>query len=192
VIDDCSTDGSAEIAEGYAPSVKYIFQPHSGIAAARNKGVRSARGEFLAFLDADDIWDKDKLKLQVKSLQNDTQLDMVFGHMRQFISPDLSAAEQVKLMMPQEVMAGYSAGAMLITRSAFDRVGFFDEGLRAGEFIDWYSRVAEKGLKARVLEQVVLLRRLHLSNMGRTQKSSRADYLKLVKDAIGRRGEPNV
>ena len=61
VVDDGSTDGTAHIAAGYGAEVSYIHQANAGPAAARNRGLDAARGEFIAFLDADDLWHKDKL-----------------------------------------------------------------------------------------------------------------------------------
>jgi len=69
IVDDGSTDGSADVASRFASSVKYDLQPHAGPGAARNRGARLARGDYLAFLDADDLWLKEKLKLQMAAMQ---------------------------------------------------------------------------------------------------------------------------
>ena len=65
LVNDGSTDDTEERIQPFKDRIKYIFQSNQGVAGSRNTGVRNARGEFLAFLDGDDIWEKDKLSLQV-------------------------------------------------------------------------------------------------------------------------------
>ena len=78
-------------------------------------------------------------------------------------------------------------GALLIKRSSFLRVGFFEESLRVGEFIDWYFKAKEKNLKGVLLDKVLLQRRLHGSNMGVRDKSLRVDYARILKAALDRK-----
>jgi glycosyltransferase involved in cell wall biosynthesis len=68
VIDDGSTDGSAALAASFGPPVRVLSQPNCGVSAARNHGLREARGEWIAFLDADDVWVPGKQRLQVEGL----------------------------------------------------------------------------------------------------------------------------
>ena len=119
VVDDGSTDSSIEVARQYSESSSCYTQPHGGIAAARNKGVDLTQGEYLAFLDADDVWLEEKLARQVAALHRQPELDMVFGLVSQFISPELEDAVKRKLRVPLEPMQGYSAGTMLIKRASF-------------------------------------------------------------------------
>ena len=65
VVDDGSTDGTAQVAAGYGERITYLYQENSGPAAARNKGIDAAQGEFVAFLDADDVWHEEKLARQM-------------------------------------------------------------------------------------------------------------------------------
>jgi glycosyltransferase involved in cell wall biosynthesis len=69
VIDDGSTDESVEVVSGFGPPVRLFRQPNQGAATARNVGIRAARGDWIAFLDADDLWDADKLRKQVLAIQ---------------------------------------------------------------------------------------------------------------------------
>lgn len=85
VVGDGSTDGSAAIAEGFGPPVRCIRQEHVGIGAARNRGVQAAQGDYLAFLDADDLWESAKLATQVAVLADQPRADAVFSGVKQFI-----------------------------------------------------------------------------------------------------------
>lgn len=187
VIDDGSTDGSAAVARRYPAGVECHRQPHGGIGAARNRGAGLARGAFFAFLDADDLWTADKLERQAAALAGDARLDMVFGAVRQFVSPELDDAARRRIVYPDGVMAGYHPGAMLIRRDSFFRVGPFRTDCRVGEFIDWYARAMELGLRAEALLQPVMWRRLHAANQGIRQRQASADYLQVLKAALERR-----
>jgi glycosyltransferase involved in cell wall biosynthesis len=185
VVDDGSTDGTARIAQSFA-DVKTIFQENSGAAAARNNGAQNARGEFLAFLDADDLWTPQKLEWQIAALQSE-HCDMVFGQAQQFISPELSEDERAKIHLPNENIPAIAPGAMLITRADFFRVGLLETSWEVGEFIDWYLKAGDAGLQTHVLPEVVLRRRVHTSNMGVLQKDARGDYVKILKASLDRR-----
>src|SRR5262245_41316998 len=76
VVDDGSEDGSAEAAERFS-GVRVFRQAHAGIAAVRNVGVRRARGDLIAFLDADDRWPPHKLRAQIEAFDREPVLDMV-------------------------------------------------------------------------------------------------------------------
>ena len=121
VVDDGSTDLTPQIVSGYAPEVRLIRQPQSGHPAARNTGIRAARGEFLAFLDHDDLWTPFKLALQFAAFYKDPELDLVFGHMQNFFSPELSEQERNKVAVPLHPLPGLLQGAMLARRASFDR-----------------------------------------------------------------------
>jgi glycosyltransferase involved in cell wall biosynthesis len=185
VVDDGSTDATAAIARRFAPAVNCFSQPNGGIGAARNSGVRAAHGNALAFLDADDLWLAAKLSLQVGALLADPALDLVFGHAEQFISPHLAGAQgRPGVGGP---MPGYVAGTLLVRREAFLRVGPFATGLKVGEFIDWYARARDIGLKAHLLPDVVLRRRIHDTNTGIRERDSRVEYARVLRAALARR-----
>jgi glycosyltransferase involved in cell wall biosynthesis len=178
VVDDGSTDGSAAVADRYAPSVRVIRQPNAGCGAARNTGVRHARGAYLAFLDADDLWTPDKLQQQAAARVADPGLDMIFGRVEIIDARTDNASS--------ELYEGIHAGTMLITRAAFERVGAFSSQ-RIVEFADWYARATECGLRSRSLPTVLMKRRLHEGNVTRSAEYSREAYLDVLRAALQRR-----
>jgi glycosyltransferase involved in cell wall biosynthesis len=187
VVDDGSADATLQAARRYGPPVQAHAQAHSGPAVARNLGVSLARGDFLAFLDADDLWAADKLECQLAALAADPALDMVFGLSRQFASPELDDAVKARLARDGQVLAGYYTGAFLIRRAAFDRVGPFSTELRVGEFLDWYMRAVDAGLRGHMLPQVVVQRRMHTDNQTVRDRHAQGDYVRLLKAGLDRR-----
>ena len=135
IIDDGSTDGSRGVAQQFGPPVQYYYQNNTGIAAAKNHGIKLSKGDFLAFLDADDLWTKNKIRKQIKVFNEDPTLDIVFSHVKQFYSPELSEEEKQKIWCSDELMPGTSAGTMLIKRESFFKVGLFDSQWRRGIFV---------------------------------------------------------
>ena len=78
VVDDGSTDATGDVIAGYGERVVAVRQPNRGEAAARNAGVRAARGALVAFLDADDLWGPEKLTRQAAKLGEDPRIDLCF------------------------------------------------------------------------------------------------------------------
>ncbi|MES2176677.1 MAG: glycosyltransferase family A protein [Gemmatimonadota bacterium] len=186
VVDDGSTDRGHEVIAQFR-DVRYVHQDNAGTGPARNTGVALAQGEFLAFLDADDLWEADKLAWQVATLRADTSLDMVFGFVEQFPSPELADEIERTILFAKEPAPAYFAGTMLIRRSAFDRAGPFPSHLTVGEFIDWYLRAIDAGLTSVMHPRVVLRRRIHNTNMGITQRGAQKDYVRIIKATLDRR-----
>jgi glycosyltransferase involved in cell wall biosynthesis len=176
VVDDGSRDGSAALAER-TPGVRCVRQEHAGIAAARNRGLAEARGDLIAFLDADDLWTPDKLALQAGLLERRDDLDMVFGGVVPFRDP----------ARPSPAQPARLPGSGVIRRRTFDRVGPFETAWTVGEFVSWYARAMELGARAEMLPDVVLRRRIHGANTGIRERASVRDYARIVKAALDRR-----
>src|SRR5436305_3914257 len=100
VVDDGSDDGSGDVAQRYGAALKYARQENAGNGSARNHAVQLASGQLFAFLDADDRFVPGKLDLQLAALEADPKLDMVFGHVREFVSPELTDAESATVRPP--------------------------------------------------------------------------------------------
>jgi glycosyltransferase involved in cell wall biosynthesis len=188
VVDDGSTDQSGEIAKSFAgKGVRYCHQVHAGIGPARNKGVELARGDFLAFLDADDRWPEEKIERQLNAFENDPALEMVFGQALQLQNgPAWEAGVKDKNLSAAGMVPGMVPGTMLIKRDSFFRVGNFKDGLKVGEFIDWYARAVESKIGRLVLPELLLWRRIHDSNQGVRERQSVSDYARVLKAKLDR------
>lgn len=188
VVDDASTDGTAEAARSFGPPVSVVRQSERrGIGASRNLAIERSSGACLAFLDADDRFRPEAIHRLHDVLDADPELDMVFAHVREFVSDDLSIAERQRLRAPVEQAPGRLPTQMLIRRASFLRVGPFATELRRGVTLDWSARAFEAGLRYVVLDDVLFERRLHLENNGLREKEHTGDYVRVLKAAIDRR-----
>jgi glycosyltransferase involved in cell wall biosynthesis len=191
IIDDGSTDRSGKVAQRFVPSVRYHYQPNGGIAAAWNSGIELATGDFIAFNGADDLWTTNKIRSQMDVFSKNSTLDIVFGHVKQFHSPELSDEERQKIWCPDELMPGVSAGTMLIKRESFFHVGLFNTMWRRGIFNDWYLRAAELGLRTHMMPDLLMWRRLHRENHGIVNRDKSVDYVRMLKASLDRRRTKN-
>ena len=192
IIDDGSTDRTAEVALRYEPQITYFFQPNAGSSAARNQGVRMSNGSYLAFHDADDIWVINKLALQMQVFHDDPQVDAVFGHVKQFYSPDLDEETRKRIICQENLMPGYLSTTMLIKREAFLRVGFFQTQWEIGEEMNWIIRAREVGLNMVLLPDLLFYRRLHAKNKGLLLKDKQHQRLHILKAALDRRRKKEI
>jgi glycosyltransferase involved in cell wall biosynthesis len=186
VVDDGSTDSTRSIADGFGSRIEYVWQPNGGAAAARNRGLELMKGDYVAFLDADDMWPPDKLAVQLPVLL-ESKAEFVFGRVVEFFSPELDNEIRSRLRCLETPTLAYLSGTMLASRDAVRRVGQFMVEWRVGEFIDWYLRAVDLDMKTLTIDNVVLRRRLHLTNGGLIQRGMAGDYVRIVKASLDRR-----
>lgn len=184
LIDDGSTDKTREVVS-FCKDIKYFFQENQGPGAARNRGISEASGDFVAFLDADDIWCPQKTEIQNAVFQNDSAAQIVGGYAKNFWSPEFSKKEEFA------EAPGFLPSALLIRKKIFEKVGLFRTDVRVGEFVDWFGRVEEADLNFKMLPELVLLRRLHDNNLGTRMRGARGDYAAILKDRLLRRRRPS-
>ncbi len=187
VIDDGSTDETKRVVERFENDVVYRYQINQGSSAARNTGVALANGEYLAFLDADDVWMSEKLERQMPVLIASSDIDLVSSYMQQFISPDLSEEEKVNVLLPPDEMDGFLATTVVVKKSSFERVGPFDTSWTVGEFMDWHLRARELGLRFYTIEKLLARRRIHSTNKGILLRSYEYERAQILKASLDRR-----
>lgn len=168
IVDDQSLDNSLSVAQSLCDNV--ISIEHGGAAKARNAGIQLATGDYLFFMDADDILLNDAFDKLCSKMNENSECDVVFGQSIDFISPELPNDEKMKLK-PRDIPYGGSlTGSALIKRTAFFQVGYFDENLTSGETVEWMLKLREIGLISKQINDVVKHRRLHMTNTGRIMR----------------------
>jgi glycosyltransferase involved in cell wall biosynthesis len=187
VLDNGSSDRSAEIARGFAPAVQVVSEPRPGIGAARNAAMRAAGGDFVAFLDADDLWEPRKIELQLAAFEARPELQLVFGHVVQFVSPALAAENALALTVPPDPQPGLYIGAMLARRSAIEAIGPWAEDVRVSDGLSFLLRARELGLSEAMLPETVTRRRLHGENHSIHNRGERSEFARHLKRSLDRR-----
>ncbi|MET4390478.1 glycosyltransferase involved in cell wall biosynthesis [Bradyrhizobium sp. F1.4.3] len=191
VIDDGSTDGTRGILDRFGGRIIALTQTNSGQAIAVNQGLAMARGELIGFCDADDLWTARKLELQLALLERHDDVEAVFGKVQQFVSPDVPEEQRERLTPAVAIMPGELKQCMLIRRPALERAGPFDESLPATFFIAWLGRAKQNGLRSAHVDDIVVRRRLHLGNGGRTNTDAQNhETLLALRKAIKARRPP--
>jgi len=186
VVDDGSTDRTADIATGFGDRVRYVQQPNLGAAAARNRGIKMATGNVIAFLDADDLWLEHTLSLQLQKLQADPSLQMVRGHTQRTHRVAVQSGES-RWENVGEAWPALSLGSAIMRKPVFDSVGYLDESLVFNEDVDWFLRAKETGIVTLLHEDVVQLYRRHEHNLTNNREQNKTSFLRTLKNTIERK-----
>jgi glycosyltransferase involved in cell wall biosynthesis len=148
VVDDGSTDHTSDVLDSYRNVIKVFSQKNKGVSAARNRGIAETSGQFIAFLDSDDLWLSQKLSVQVEFF-NQTPDALICQTEEVWIRNGLRVNPKKRhkkpsgmIFKPSLELCLVSPSAVMIQRSLFDRVGKFDETLPACEDYDLWLRIS--------------------------------------------------
>ena len=196
VVDDGSTDSTAEIAQNLG-CIVIKHERNKGQVVAKNTALKymtkNGGGKFVMFCDHDDLLEANTLQTMVKEFERDSKLMAVMAKSKDFISPEIPKEIQVKQSIKVEPYFGRLGSCVLIKRKVFDIIGLFDESVIAGEVIDWQSKMDNNNLKIKKIDFVSALRRIHLTNFGKThRKTEFKDYATLLKNRIKKTKSTNA
>jgi glycosyltransferase involved in cell wall biosynthesis len=167
VVDDGSRDDTPSVVDSFSSRVQYIRQSHSGVSAARNRGVVAGTGEWLAFLDSDDLWLPHKLSLQMDYVRADRNLKIcqtgeIWIKNGRSLNPRKYHRQAEGHCFPRLLeRCLVSPSAVVIHRDIFEVVGLFDETLPACEDYDMWLRVGCRFPIGLVKEKLVIKRGGH-------------------------------
>jgi len=177
VIDDGSSDNTSEIVRKLEGPIRYFFQHNRGPAAARNIGIKEARGRFIAFLDADDLWEPSKLDRQIEYLALHPEFGLVYSDLEvidqesKVIRPSKFQAMGFKgwsgegWIFDKELLENFiSASTVLVRKEVLDDVGTFNEALLLSETTDLFIRITQRYQVGCIRRQLVK-RRMHDGNL---------------------------
>ena len=185
VVDDGSTDGSAAIAQSF-PLARYIYQSNQGHASAKNTGIAKARGEFIAFLDADDVWTPNKLSVQITFLLENPNVAFTLAQQRLFFMPGVEPPSWIKSEFYAQDYPGFLPGTLVARRNVLERIGGFDPSYRHDNDLDWFLRAKDAGWASVILPETLLLRRIHQNNLSHDDRALRTEGLRAFKASVDR------
>ncbi len=187
VVDDGSTDETAEILAGYKTAITVIRQANRGVSAARNKGILSAQGDLVAFLDSDDLWEPEKLACQFKFFQNHPealicQTEEIWIRNGKRVNPKKRHRKPSgDIFLPSLELCLVSPSAVMMRKTLFEKVGLFDENLPACEDYDLWLRVAHQYPVTLIEKPLVIKRGGHLDQLSKMESLDRYRIQALVK-----------
>jgi glycosyltransferase involved in cell wall biosynthesis len=183
VADDGSSDATAEVAERFGPPVRVARLEHRGIGAARNACAGLARGELIAFLDADDRFTATSLDARLRLLRARPEIEVVFGGVRLFCETYDGEPVGLGELRPAQVPA-----AMLVRRASIERVGPFREDMNVATDLEWLLRARELPVREATIEEQVVWRRIHGANHSLVNERARAsEFAHALKESLDRR-----
>jgi len=170
VVDDGSTDGTREALEPYKASIIYVYQKNAGEPAARNTGIRHSTAEYIAYLDADDLWLPDKLELQMQYLQTHPECELVYTDMMTFDDQGI-IEKSVRTSRGRVYCSGkifpqlfretlFGSGSVVFRKTAAEKVGGFDETFLVGSDYEMWLRMS-RSFEFGYVDKPLLMYRQH-------------------------------
>jgi len=187
VVDDGSTDATAELLQAYGQDLVVIRQPNRGVSAARNAGIAAASGRYIAFLDSDDLWLPQKLTRQVRFFNQYPdalicQTEEIWMRNGRRVNPGLRHRKLSGMLFePSLHLCLVSPSAVMIRRSLFRAVGRFDENLPACEDYDLWLRVGSRHPVYLIPEAGIIKRGGHPDQLSKTPGLDKYRIRSLVK-----------
>jgi glycosyltransferase involved in cell wall biosynthesis len=196
VVDDGSTDETPTVLARYAGRISVVHTPHGGYAAARNRGIEVACGDWIAFHDADDVALPDRIASLFDAVQQTLSADGVFATGERMdtgeriVPPMLARRAAAGLLTPEIVFAGFPVyfQAALVRRDAFLATGPFDQTLQLHADMDYGYRLFTR-FRLRFVDRVVFRYRWHASNVTRDRLRGREEIARVVERLASGDGE---
>lgn len=191
IINDGSTDGSHEKIKPYLNRIKYIYQENKGISVARNKAILNSTGEYIAFLDHDDLWKPEKITLQVQYL--DQHQDVGFVHTNLSIMRDTKITKEIFQTEKRnregdcfnELLLGNFINMLtvMVRRKCLEQVGIFDPDIKVIQDYDLWLRIA-KHFRLGYINKPLAIYRIHDSNISKNKIRLTLEEIKLIKTML--------
>jgi glycosyltransferase involved in cell wall biosynthesis len=192
LVDDGSTDGTPELVRKFNGNIVYVRQENKGVASARNTGIGLARGEFIAFLDADDQWLPEKIAKQLEAFKRNAEVGAVHSDLW-YWHP--GTGNKLARKLGREKFTGdcYAnffgenrvlTSSIMVRKACFDKVGLFDENLRLAEDWDMWARIA-RFFKFDYILEPLLYYRVHSGSLSTNKLELEKSLLVVLKKMIG-------
>jgi glycosyltransferase involved in cell wall biosynthesis len=181
VVDDASTDNTRLVlARIPDPRIRIFDGLARGASSARNIGLSAAVGDFIAFLDHDDLWPGGRHRTMMQAMMADPQLDAVFGRISIRLEPG-GILWSWMLHQDGRHAPGSNLGNALYRSNTLRQIGGFDESLRFGEDLDYFNRLQEKGIRFALCDVDAMIYRRHTTNITNDQRRMKSMIFDLIR-----------
>jgi glycosyltransferase involved in cell wall biosynthesis len=185
IVDDASTDDTRSVLRGVDDArVTVLEGTGRGVSSARNIGLRAAHGDFVAFLDHDDLWPAGRHQTMSQMLLANAEYDAAYGRIAVRVEPGTPPFSPAASMEGKHLFSSVCTG--LFRKSLLDRCGEFAEDMQFGEDTDFSLRLMEVGMRPCLCDTVGLLYRRHCSNASNDQSRTRAGQAEAIARKIAR------
>ncbi|MFC1680524.1 glycosyltransferase family 2 protein [Pseudomonadota bacterium] len=185
LVDDGSSDDSRTIAQR-CPQVQLIETSHQGVADARNTGIEASDTTLIAFLDQDDIWLPQKLEKQLALFDANPSPEYVLALQSYFLEPGINRPAWLKADILQGPQEGSTPSALVVRKSLFSRIGYFDPRYPNASDVDWFFRAKDMGIPHQTVEELLVRKRVHADNQSERVMAIHREILQISRASIMR------
>lgn len=186
VIDGNSTDKTETICKTF-PEVTFIRQKDRGIPNAYNQGIETSKGKFISFISHDDIWKPDKLEKQINYMLEHPHIEFTITKAKFFLEAGYNLPTNFKKELLNKGVVAYIMETLVTRKTLFQKVGVFDTSYPTGEDLDWFSRVLDYNIPYGIIQESLVLKRIHDKNSSLNYDEFNKLVLKLLRESIKRK-----
>lgn len=191
LVDGNSTDTTVKIAGSYS-GITILTQENCGLANARNFGIQNATNKLIAFLDHDDIWVQTKLELQVEEFLRDSELQYCYGQVQLFLENGSNMRNGFRKQDFIRKHTGRTPGTLMVRKSLFDEIGYFDPTYSIACDVDWFTRAADYRINKVFIPKILLRKRVHSSNLSSNVKTNKKELFQVIKKSLDRQQRKGI
>jgi len=185
VVNDGSVDNSEGICKTYQ-NIRYVYQENQGVPFARNHGVSLAKGEFLSFIDQDDLWMPGKCEAQMMAFQKHPHLGYCLTRQEFYLTENVERPDWCPEDWLNRPVAGFSPSTLMIRKTLFEKMGPFDTSLPTGSDTEFFFQLKDADVPFTQLEEIYVRKRIHQDNQSKSRDALRRDIMETLRRSIHR------
>lgn len=183
VIDNGSIDSTAEIVKTFHPVI-YFSTPDADTAKARNLGISHAKGEYVAFLDQDDIWLPHKLTKQMQFLQQHKNYKGVVCFQKMQLAKNCEKPHWLKAIFLDTPQPAYLPSALMVEKIFIQTTGQFDTRFSLASDVAWFFKMRDANIQIGMIDEVLIERKIHQANASNKIQALYKEYFSIIRESI--------
>ena len=185
VLDNGSKDQTGKIAQSF-PGVRYFYSEIADVNLARNRGIEEAKGEWIAFIDHDDLWLSHKLKTQLAFLRAHPEFEGSIGLQKICLEPGMAKPHWLKQELADTPHIAYFPSALLVKKEVFARIGTFSLSYAICGDADWFFKARQANVPIAEIPEILIHKRIHRDNITHDWTKVQKELLLIMKHSIAK------